>query len=84
MERGNIYALTNLMNFLRKRARITEKAKTIHSIRHTFKYRMRNAGIPKDVQDRIQGYSGVNTGDICGEEDNLKFIKEQLDKLSVV
>jgi integrase len=42
---------------LRKRAKITDRSLTFHSLRGTWKDAARDAGVPGDVQERIMGHS---------------------------
>jgi integrase len=40
-----------------------EKKFTIHSLRHGFKDRCRDVGMPKNVQDQLLGHSSVDVGE---------------------
>lgn len=59
--RGADAASAALMKSLRKLTK--EKKFTIHSLRHRFKDRCRDVGIPKNVQDQLLGHSSVDVGE---------------------
>jgi integrase len=48
-----------LMKMLRTKAKIEDDKLTWHSWRHTMKDLMRNAGIDRELQDRILGHAGT-------------------------
>ncbi|MBX3488937.1 site-specific integrase [Parvibaculum sp.] len=50
------------MRWLRTKVGITDKSKTLHSLRHSFKSLSRRAGIPEDVHDAITGHSPATVG----------------------
>ena len=52
--------------YLRLTVGITDKRKTFHSFRHTFKDACREAMIPKDVHDRLTGHTSSDVGDGYG------------------
>jgi len=52
--------------YLRQVVGITDKRKTFHSFRHTFKDACREAMIPKEVHDRLTGHSSSDVGDGYG------------------
>ena len=45
---------------------ITDTRKTFHSLRHTFKDLCRDAGIPKEIHDRLTGHVSSDVGDGYG------------------
>ena len=52
--------------YLRQEIGITDKRKTFHSFRHTFKDLCRAASISKEIHDRITGHSSSDVGDGYG------------------
>ena len=54
--------------YLRQVVGITDTRKTFHSLRHTFKDLCRDAGIPKELHDRITGHASKDVGDGYGAE----------------
>ncbi len=47
-------------------AGVTEDRKTIHSVRHAVKQRLRDVGCPKDVRDAIQGHASGDIAEVHG------------------
>ena len=82
--RGNTNASGALMRFLRERAKITDPKLTIHSLRHTFKDRMRNAGVPEDVRDYLQGHTTGRVSEQYGEGPGLEYLAGQLAKVAPI
>ncbi len=52
--------------YLRQEVGITDKRKTFHSFRHTFKDLCRSACVSKEIHDRITGHSSRDVGDGYG------------------
>ena len=52
--------------YLRKVVGITDRRKTFHSFRHTFKDLCREAGVTKEIHDRLTGHAGVDVSDRYG------------------
>ena len=52
--------------YLRQVIGIGDRRKTFHSFRHTFKDLCREAGISKDIHDRLTGHSSQDVGDGYG------------------
>jgi integrase len=52
--------------YLRQVIGIADRRKTFHSFRHTFKDLCREAGISKDIHDRLTGHSSRDVGDGYG------------------
>jgi integrase len=52
--------------YLRQVVGITDTRKTFHSLRHTFKDLCRDAGIPKEIHDRLTGHASSDVGDGYG------------------
>lgn len=71
-----------LMKNLRA-AGITQKTKTIHSLRHTIKQALRDVECPKDVSDAIQGHSSGGVSDSYGSGHSVKVMAGWLGKAYV-
>jgi len=80
-DKGNTNASAALNKFLDKRAKVKAKGLTVHSLRHTFKDRMRNAGIPEDVRDAIQGHENGKVSADYGDGYSLEYLAEQLEQM---
>ena len=80
-DRGNTNASGALNKFLANKAKVKRPGLTVHSLRHTFKDRMRNAGIPADVRDRLQGHTSGTTGEDYGTGNELTNLRDQLLKV---
>lgn len=80
--RGADAASAALMKNLRKLTK--EKKFTTHSLRHRFKDRCRDVGMPKNVQDQLLGHSSVDVGErVYGSsEAKLRQAAVWLSKLS--
>ena len=52
----------------------------IHSFRHSFRDRLRNAGIQSEVIDRLGGWTSSSVGQGYGEGYSLKVLGEQMTK----
>ena len=52
--------------YLRQVIGIADRRKTFHSFRHTFKDLCREAGISKDLHDRLTGHTSQDVGDGYG------------------
>lgn len=79
--RGADAASAALMKNLRKLTK--EKKFTIHSLRHRFKDRCRDAGVPKNVQDQLLGHSSVDVGErVYGsQEAKLRLAAQWVEKV---
>ena len=55
----------------------------VHSLRHTYKDLLRDAGIPKDMQDFILGHAASSVGDSYGQGYSLLSKKNAVDKLDL-
>ena len=53
--------------YLREEIGITDKRKTFHSFRHTFKDICREYGVAKEIHDRITGHTSGDVGDGYGD-----------------
>lgn len=80
-DKGNTNASAALNKFLGNKARVKAKGLTIHSLRHTFKDRMRNVGIPEDVRDAIQGHENGKVSADYGDGYGLEYLAEQLERV---
>jgi integrase len=52
--------------YLRQEIGLTDKRKTFHSFRHTFKDLCREVGVPKHIHDRLTGHKSTDVGDGYG------------------
>ncbi|RBW55563.1 hypothetical protein DS909_10680 [Phaeobacter gallaeciensis] len=80
--RGSDSASAALMKNLRK---LTKDRKfTIHSLRHRFKDRCRDVGMPKNIQDQLLGHSSVDVGErVYGSpEAKLRLAAQWIEKLT--
>lgn len=76
---GSDAASAALMKALRK-AGITDKRKSIHSIRHSVKQALRDVGCPKDVRDAIQGHAHNSVAENYGTGHSLEVMTGWLTK----
>ncbi len=60
---------------------ITDKRKTFHSFRHSFKEACDNAGITKVISDRLTGHASSDVSGMYGEGPNITTLHEALKKL---
>jgi integrase len=79
--RGADAASAALMKSLRKLTK--EKKFTIHSLRHRFKDRCRDVGVPKNVQDQILGHASADIGErVYGSRDaKLRLAAQWVEKI---
>lgn len=68
--------------YMRETCGITDRKKVFHSFRHTFKDACRNAGIAKDVHDRLTGHAGHTVSDDYGSGHSLTVLGEAIQKVS--
>lgn len=83
-DKGNTNASAALNKFLGNKARVKAKGLTVHSLRHTFKDRMRNVGIPEDVRDAIQGHENGKVSADYGDGYGLEYLAEQLERVELI
>lgn len=76
---GSDAASAALMKALRK-AGITDKRKSIHSIRHSVKQALRDVGCPKDVRDAIQGHAANSIAENYGLGHSLEVMRLWLER----
>ena len=55
----------------------------VHSLRHTYKDMLRDAGIAKDMQDFLLGHTASSVGESYGQGYSLKSKKEAIDRLNL-
>jgi len=55
----------------------------VHSLRHTYKDMLRDAGVPKDLQDFLLGHAASSVGESYGQGYSLKSKKEAIDRLDL-
>ena len=58
-------------------------AGTTHSFRHAFRDRMREAGIPEDVRDAIDGHGTKSVGERYGSGHSLKLLRDHMLKVVI-
>jgi integrase len=68
-----------LMKALRK-AGVTDKRKSIHSIRHSVKQALRDVGCPKDIRDAIQGHAANDVAENYGLGHSLETMTVWLER----
>ena len=78
-DKGPTNASATLMKQLRAAA-ITDKKKTIHSLRHAIKQALRDVECPKDVSDAIQGHSSAGASASYGSGHSLEVMARWLEK----
>ncbi|MGO9944861.1 MAG: tyrosine-type recombinase/integrase [Rhodoblastus sp.] len=54
---------------------------TCHSFRHTMRDRLRNAGVPGDIQDVLGGWGSRSVGMQYGEGHDLTILHENMEKI---
>ena len=75
---GSSNASAALGKWLRERVGISDRLKTIHSIRHTMKDALRDAGISRDIADMIQGHTAGDASSRYGTSELLEKKREGL------
>jgi len=76
---GNFSKWVN--RYISEKCGISDPRKVFHSFRHTFKDACREAGIARELHDRITGHSLGNIGDTYGVGPGLEYIHKAMDKL---
>jgi len=66
---------------------VQDERKSFHSFRHTFKNRLRNAGVAKALNDALTGHASSDEGDNYGRDEEglgfeLSILAEAIEKLS--
>ena len=66
---------------------VPDERKSFHSFRHTFKNRLRNAGVAKSLNDALTGHASSDEGDNYGRDEEgqsfeLSILAEAIEKLS--
>lgn len=65
----------------RKVIQVTDKRKTFHSFRHTFKTASRRGGVTEEMHDTLTGHSGKSVGRDYGAYP-ITVLKEQIDRIT--
>ena len=60
-----------------------EENLVVHSLRHTYKDLLRDAGIPKDMQDFLLGHAANSVGDSYGQGYSLASKKNAINRLDL-
>jgi site-specific recombinase XerD len=60
-----------------------EENLVVHSLRHTYKDMLRDAGVAKDMQDFLLGHAASSVGDSYGQGYSLQSKKNAIDKLDL-
>ena len=74
---GSAAASRALMHAFRQGG-IVDCRKSVHSLRHTVKQRLRDAGIPKDIRDAVQGHAAPDIAETYGLGTALTVMREAL------
>ncbi len=61
---------------------INDPRKSIHSIRHTVKQQLRDAGCPKDVRDAIQGHASNSISENYGLGHSLAVMLDWMTRIN--
>lgn len=77
-EKGSNTISAAMGKWLRKTVKITNEAKTTHSIRHTMKDLLTEVGTQRDIADMIQGHTAGDASRGYGSSDQLKAKQEAL------
>lgn len=72
-----------LMRHIRKVRNFEDENLVVHSLRHTYKDWLRDAGIPKDLQDFLMGHAASSVGESYGQGYSMKVKKSAIDKLDL-
>ena len=76
---SNTYALNTFGKWLKK-----DFGMTAHSLRHTFRDRLRASGCPLELIDQIGGWSSIGTiGSKYGQGFDLDAVREQLRSINL-
>lgn len=55
----------------------------VHSLQHTYKDMLRDAGVPKDLQDFLLGHAASSVGENYGQGYSLTAKKAAIDQLDL-
>ena len=72
-----------LMRHIAKVRTSEDQNLVVHSLRHTYKDMLRDAGIAKDMQDFLLGHAASSVGESYGQGYSLKSKKEAIDRLNL-
>lgn len=70
-----------LLRQIRKVRRDENENLVVHSLRHTYKDMLRDAGVPRDIQDFLLGHAPATVGDSYGQGFSLTAKKQAIDLL---
>lgn len=70
-----------LMNHVKQVRRFEGENLVVHSLRHTYKDMLRDAGVARDLQEFLMGHAASSVGDTYGQGFSLKAKKEAIDML---
>ena len=74
----NNASLSAALNAWLKRNNLRNEDQPLHSLRHSLRDRMRNAGVPTDVQDRIGGWATTGVGESYGSGHELVLLHRHM------
>ena len=63
-----------------RRTGLADRRKSVHSLRHTVKQRLRDAGVPKDIRDALQGHAPGEIAETYGLGTALKAMRNALER----
>ena len=63
-----------------RRTGITDRRKSVHSLRHTVKQRLRDVGTPKDIRDAVQGHAAGDIAETYGLGTALSAMRDALER----
>jgi len=72
-----------LMRHIAKVRTSEDQNLVVHSLRHTYKDMLRDAGIAKDMQDFLLGHAANSVGESYGQGYSLQSKKEAIDRLNL-
>lgn len=74
-------ASATLNKWMKDQKVFTERGKVLHSFRHSMQDRLRNAGVPEEVRDRLIGWKREGTGALYGKGFSLEVLAEHMQKI---
>jgi integrase len=72
LQAGGVSATLN--KWLKEQGLAGRQGLVLHSFRHSLRDRLRDAGVPKDVQDRLGGWKSTGVGENYGRGHGLKVL----------
>jgi integrase len=73
-------AVSAALNKWLKERGLAVEGQTLHSFRHTMRDRLRDVEAPKDLIDRIGGWSGGTVGESYGKGHSLTLMQHYMQK----